>query len=118
MQLLLSGPLTPPSNVDAPTHAFPTPTAVLISEEATPAYRTIYRGQVATTNYDVSALEDAMPLWLAEYLLLNKVPPAAPPAKVSFILLPWTKDLDVEPLPELLNTYVSVAYNPTKSLLS
>ncbi|KAJ2918916.1 hypothetical protein MD484_g1508, partial [Candolleomyces efflorescens] len=118
MQLLLSGPLTPPSNVDAPTHAFPTPTAVLISEEATPAYRTIYRGQVATTNYDVSALEDAMPLWLAEYLLLNKVPPAAPPAKVSFILLPWTKDPDVEPLPELLNTYVSVAYNPTKSLLS
>ena len=51
-----------------------------------------------------------MPLWLAEYLLLNKLPPAAPLAKLSFILLPWNKDPEVEPLPELLNTYVLVSF--------
>ena len=45
-------------------------------------------------------------MWLAEYLLLNQIPPLAPLAKLSFTLLPWNKDPDVEPLPELLNAYV------------
>ncbi|KAF5335676.1 hypothetical protein D9611_009691 [Ephemerocybe angulata] len=104
MQQLLAGPLTPPGNVDAPLHAFPPQTVVLITEEAAPAYRVVYRGHVASIHHDTAALEEVMPMWLAEYLLLSKVPPSAPLAKFSFILLPWNKDPDVEPLPELLNT--------------
>lgn len=46
-------------------------------------------------------------MWLAEYLLLNQTPPLAPLTKLSFTLLPWNKDPDVEPLPELLNAYVT-----------
>ncbi|KAF9443980.1 hypothetical protein P691DRAFT_737182 [Macrolepiota fuliginosa MF-IS2] len=42
-----------------------------------------------------------------EYLLLNKVPPVVPLAKISFVLMPWNRDPDVEPLPELLNTQQS-----------
>lgn len=104
MQVLLAGPLTPPGNADAPLHPFPSQTIVLITEEATPAYRVVYRGNVASMHQDVAALEDAMPMWLAEYLLLNKIPPLTPLTKLSFVLLPWSKDPDVEPLPELLNT--------------
>ncbi|EAU81628.2 hypothetical protein CC1G_02644 [Coprinopsis cinerea okayama7 len=106
IQQLLSGPLTPPGNADAPLHAFPPQTVVLISEEATPSYRTLYRGYVSGTQYDTKILEEVMPLWLAEYLLLNKLPPMAPLQKMSFVLLPWNKDPDQEPLPELLNSYV------------
>ena len=46
-------------------------------------------------------------MWLAEYLLLNHTPSLAPLTKLSFTLLPWNKDPDVEPLPELLNVYVT-----------
>ena len=46
-------------------------------------------------------------MWLAEFLLLNQTPPLAPLSKLSFILMPWNKDPDVEPLPELLNAYVT-----------
>ncbi|TFK19214.1 WD40 repeat-like protein [Coprinopsis marcescibilis] len=104
MQQLLSGSLTPPSTVDAPHHNFPSQTVVLISEEATPSYRTLYRGHVVNTHHDTGLLEDSMPMWLAEYLLLNKLPPMPPTIKLSFVLLPWNKDPDVEPLPELLNS--------------
>ena len=45
-----------------------------------------------------------MPLWLLECLLQNKTP-SVPLTKVSFVLLPF-KEPGVEPLPELLNTYV------------
>jgi WD repeat-containing protein 48 len=49
------------------------------------------------------ALEEAMPTWLLEYLLLNQA--SVPQNKLSFILLPWAnKDPDGEQLPELLNT--------------
>jgi len=54
-----------------------------------------------------------MPLWLAEYLLLNQSPPMPPPVKVSFVLVPWNKDQDAEPLPELLNTYALSCLFPT-----
>jgi WD repeat-containing protein 48 len=56
----------------------------------------------------VHALEEVMPLWLMDYLLINKLPAnvggggALP--KISFVLMPWNRDPDVEPLPELLNT--------------
>ncbi|KAF8178063.1 hypothetical protein BJ912DRAFT_670273 [Pholiota molesta] len=104
LQLLLAGPLEPPSSVDAPLYRLPPNTTVLISTEAQPSYTTIYRGTVMSTQYDLESLEAAMPMWLLEYLLLNQIPPAAPLAKMSFVLMPWNKDPDVEPLPELLNT--------------
>lgn len=104
IQQILAGPITPPNNVDAPLHAFPPQTVVVISEEAAPSPRTLYRGHIASTQYDVKALDEAVPLWLAECLLLNRLPPMAPQPKISFVLLPWNKDPDVEPLPEMLNS--------------
>ncbi|KAJ3500729.1 hypothetical protein NLJ89_g9660 [Agrocybe chaxingu] len=104
LQKLLSEPLNPPSSADAPLHAMPPNTTVLISVEASPSYTTIYRGIVSNTHNDVEALEEAMPMWLVEYLLTNQIPPSVPLAKISFVLVPWNKDPDVEPLPELLNT--------------
>lgn len=74
---------------------------LVIAEEAYPGWNSVYRGSVASTWTDVTKLEDAMPLWLLEYLLTNKVP-AVPVSKVGFVLLPWMGD--GEPLPELLNT--------------
>jgi len=53
-----------------------------------------------------------MPMWLAECLLLNQTPAMPMLAKVSFVLLPWNKDPDAEPLPELLNTYVFLVSHP------
>jgi WD repeat-containing protein 48 len=100
-QVLLSGTLSPPSSNEAPNLTLPPDISLLISEEDYPGWKTIYRGAVASTWTDVPALEDAMPMWLLEYLLMNKVPPV-PITKVSFVLLPWPHD--GEPLPELLNT--------------
>ncbi|KAJ3523495.1 hypothetical protein NM688_g8721 [Phlebia brevispora] len=45
-----------------------------------------------------------MPLWLLEYLLVNRIPPI-PTVKISFVLLPFpTRGPHEEQLPELLNT--------------
>ena len=106
VQQLLSSPIKPPTSSDAPLQLFPPNTIFLISEEASPSYTTVYRSTVSTTHNDIDALEKAIPMWLAEYLLLNQTPPLAPLTKLSFTLLPWNKDPDVEPLPELLNAYV------------
>ena len=47
-----------------------------------------------------------MPLWLLEYLLVNKTP-AIQTVKISFVLLPFpSRGPHEEQLPELLNTYV------------
>jgi WD repeat-containing protein 48 len=68
----------------------------------------VYRGTVGSTAADVHVLEEAMPLWLVEYLLLHRMPSTPPQIKISFVLLPWvTKDSSEEQLPELLNTCVS-----------
>lgn len=112
LQNLLSGPLEPPSSIDAPLYTLPPNTMVLISEEAQPSYTTLYRSHVSNTQNDIDSLEVAMPMWLAEYLLLNQTPASAPLAKLSFVLMPWNKDPDVEPLPELLNTFVFVSLKP------
>ncbi|KAF9522883.1 hypothetical protein CPB83DRAFT_776377 [Crepidotus variabilis] len=104
LQELLSGNLSPPSSMEGPPPLFPQNTTILISEEGSPSYTTIYRGLVSHTHHDTDALETAMPMWLVEYLLLNQIPPPAAPIKVSFVLVPWNKDPDAEPLPELLNT--------------
>jgi hypothetical protein len=42
---------------------------------------------------------------LIKYLLFNEIPIPTPLVKLSFVLLPWNKDPECEPLPELLNTY-------------
>ena len=107
IQQLLTSPIRPPTSNDAPLHLFPSNTILLISEEASPGYTIVYRGTVSTTHNDIDALEKAIPMWLAEYLLLNQTLPVAPLAKLGFTLLPWNKDPDVEPLPELLNPYVT-----------
>jgi WD repeat-containing protein 48 len=108
VQALLENPISPPTSSDAPTLALPPAMTIMISDEVYPGWRTVYRGSVSTTWADVYKLESTMPLWLAEYLLFNKIP--GPPAvKVSFVLLPWAgTDLGYEALPELLNSLVDV----------
>ncbi|ESK85811.1 wd repeat containing protein 48 [Moniliophthora roreri MCA 2997] len=101
IQAILSSPLSPPPSVEAPVHSLPSNITLVISED----FKTLYRGTVNNTGHDVHLLEEAMPLWLAEYLLLNKIPGnGLQPIKVSFILMPWpSKDGEGEQLPELLN---------------
>ncbi|KAL0573430.1 hypothetical protein V5O48_008524 [Marasmius crinis-equi] len=98
---ILGSSLTPPPSAEAPVHTLPSNMTVTISEDHT----TVYRGTVSNTGHDVKMLEEVMPLWLMECLLLNKLPPAPAPVKVSFILLPWQGEglSEEEKLPELLN---------------
>ena len=104
LQSLLSTPLSPPTSSDAPTVPIPPHTAILISEECPSGWATLYRGQVSSAGADARTLEEVMPFWLLEYLLVNKIPPI-PTIKVSFVLLPYrSKDPNEEQLPELLNT--------------
>ncbi|KAG6827093.1 hypothetical protein H0H92_013225 [Tricholoma furcatifolium] len=101
---ILSGALNPPPSSEAPTFTMPLNTTITISEEATPSYTTVYSGTVASTKHDIALLEEAIPLWLMEYLLLNRTPPIPPQPKVSFVLLPWPMPDGEEQLPELLDT--------------
>lgn len=106
-ELLLAGPLNPPPSAEAPTLTVPANTMIYISEEASPSCTTVYRGTVGSVRYDVQALEKAMPLWLLEYLLLNKLPPLPPPhPKMTFMLIPCPAKDGEEALPELLNECV------------
>jgi len=107
VQVLLSGPLNPAISADAPTMSKPPNATILISEEGSPGYMVVYRSLASACHNNIEALESAMPMWLAEYLLLNLSPPMPPPVKVSFVLVPWSKDHEAEPLPELLNTQQS-----------
>ena len=80
---------------------------MLITEEsdtgpAAGGYKVVYRALVGRP--DVRALEAVAPMWLLEYLLMNRAP-IPPPVKLSFVLLPWP-DKDGEKLPDLLNTCV------------
>lgn len=107
LQTLLSGPISPPLSNEAPSLSLPPHMAVLISEESPSGWTTLYRGQVSSTGQDARILEELMPFWLLEYLLVNRTP-AVPAVKISFVLLPWKgRDSNEEPLPELLNTYVA-----------
>ncbi|KAG6889626.1 hypothetical protein C0992_004582 [Termitomyces sp. T32_za158] len=103
-QVILSGPISPPSSSEIPTYALPSNTAISISEEALPSYMTVYRGTVGSTKHDVQVLERTMPVWLLEYLLLDKIPAIPPHQKISFILLPCPMPDGEDQLPELLNT--------------
>jgi hypothetical protein len=78
----------------------------MISEEAYPGWTTVYRGTVASLGHDMRVLEEMLPMWLLEYLLMNK-PPPVPVVKLSFVLLPWpSRSPDEEQLPELLDVSV------------
>lgn len=102
-QTLLSGPINPPSSNEAPNLSISPHTSLIISEEAVSGWTTLYRGHVASTSVDVRTLEEVLPVWLAEYLLANRVPPV-PVTKISFVLLPFPHKDPNEQLPELLNT--------------
>ncbi|KAJ7898425.1 hypothetical protein B0H13DRAFT_2234296 [Mycena leptocephala] len=103
LQLVLAGPLTPPPSSEAPTLGLSPHILLLLEEEAAPGFTTVYRGTVGSTAADVHVLEEAMPLWLVEYLLLHRMPSTPPQIKISFVLLPWvTKDSSEEQLPSCL----------------
>ena len=76
---------------------------IYISEETPFGWTTAYKGTVGTTGLDARTLEEAMPMWLLEYLLTNKVP-TIPITKVGFVLLPYPARKGEEQLPDLLNT--------------
>ncbi|KAL1753899.1 hypothetical protein FB107DRAFT_263941 [Schizophyllum commune] len=104
-QALLASQFTPPSSAEAPRYSLPHDVCVLITEEsdtgpAAGGYKVVYRALVGRP--DVRALEAVAPMWLLEYLLMNRAP-IPPPVKLSFVLLPWP-DKDGEKLPDLLNT--------------
>ena len=66
----------------------------------------MYHGTVASagTIDDVEMLEDAMPVWLLEYLLLARAPQVGV-VKIRFLLLPLRSGVSGdEVLPELVNT--------------
>ncbi|KAK7012216.1 WD-repeats-region domain-containing protein [Favolaschia claudopus] len=107
LQQLLSGPLSPPPSSEAPTLGLSPHIPLLIEEEASPGFTTVYRGTVGSTAADIHSLESAMPMWLIEYLLLHHLPTPPPQVKISFVLLPWTGKDNEESLPELLNTQQS-----------
>lgn len=110
IQEILSGPLNPACPIDAPTLSRPLNATILISEEGSPSYTVVYRSLVSSCHNNIEAMRKVIPMWLAEYLLLNQTPPMPPPVKVSFVLVPWNKDPGGEILPELLNTYVSYSF--------
>ena len=91
--------LSPPTAADGPTLPLAPDIPVLIAEERAHGWAILYRGTVASagTVGDVATLEDAMPVWLLEYLLLGRAPQVAI-VKIQFALLPGE-----EQLPELVN---------------
>lgn len=129
LQKILIGPYAPPDESEVPEVGMSPHTTILIAEEGLPGYTVVYRGSVGALAYapesdseelkmkveeEVKELEEKMPLWLVEYLLMNKLPAGAtaaavaPGMKISFVLLPWrAPDSDAkgeEVLPDLLNT--------------
>ncbi|KAH9987605.1 hypothetical protein BJV74DRAFT_841112 [Russula compacta] len=104
--VLASGMLTPPTAVDSPTLHLAPNIALVVAEERAPGWAIVYRGTVASsgTTEDVAELEDAMPVWLLEYLLLGRAPQVGV-IKIQFALLPGE-----EHLPEIVN--------PTQTRLS
>ena len=103
-QLILSGPISPPTSADGPTLNLPQSIPLIIAEEQPAGWVSNYRGTVASASTDTAALEDAMPVLLLEYLLLGKAP-MVQVTKIGFVLLPYpSKESGEEQLPELLNT--------------
>ncbi|THH05585.1 hypothetical protein EW145_g4683 [Phellinidium pouzarii] len=108
IQHLKSQPLTPPSSSEAPTLAIPFDVSIIVSEDLSSGWMPMYRGSVGTTAADIHILEDALPEWILEFLLMSKAP-VAPVTKMSFVLLPVQIPLNAraeygDTLPELLNS--------------
>jgi WD repeat-containing protein 48 len=87
--VLASGTLNPPTATEGPNIPLSKDITLLIAEERVPGWAIMYRGTVASagTTGDVAALEDAMPVWLLEYLLLGRAPQVAS-VKIWFALVP------------------------------
>ena len=86
----------------------PSTVSVIISEVNSYGPMTVYRNLIGLVGQDAQLLEETMPEWLLEYLLMNKAPPV-PVTKVSFVLLPVQLAEGQDPkeqLPELLNRCV------------
>lgn len=85
---------------ETPLLKLPPETAIIISEQRVDAGGTVdlYRGTVAScgNDDDVEILEPAAPGWLAEFLLLNKIP-SKDLVKVSFVLQPYDDTLPALP---------------------
>lgn len=104
--VLASGPLSPPSAADGPALPLAPDIPLLVAEERAHGWATVYRGTVASAGStdDVEMLEDAMPVWLLEYLLLGRSPQVGV-VKIGFVLLPMQSGVPGEEvLPELVNT--------------
>ena len=97
--VLTTGMLSPPTAADGPSLPLAPDVPLLIAEERAHGWATLYRGTVSSagTLGDVATLEDAMPVWLLEYLLLGRAAQVAI-VKIQFALLPGE-----EQLPELVN---------------
>lgn len=97
--VLASGMLSPPTTADGPTLPLSPDIPLVVAEERAPGWAIVHRGTVASAGSagDVTVLEDAMPMWLLEYLLLGRAPQVGV-VKVQFALLPGE-----ESLPELVN---------------
>lgn len=104
--VLASGPLTPPTAADGPALPLAPDIPLLVAEERAHGWAIVYRGTVASAGAidDVETLEDAMPVWLLEYLLLGRAPQVGV-VKIGFVLLPLQSGVSGdEVLPELVNT--------------
>ena len=87
--VLATGALNPPAAAEAPSIPLSSDIALLIAEERTPGWAIMYRGTVASagTTGDVAVLEDTMPVWLLEFLLLGRAQ-QVPSVKLWFTLAP------------------------------
>ncbi|KAI0518563.1 WD repeat-containing protein [Xylaria bambusicola] len=77
---------------ETPVLLLPRGTKVFIHEETSGGSADVYRGTVMTVGADADIIEAKAPMWLAEVLLTNTIPPKDP-VKVSFILHPWQDSL-------------------------
>ncbi|KAI0205782.1 WD repeat-containing protein [Astrocystis sublimbata] len=84
--------ITPSLPSETPVLKLPPGTKVIIQEETSGGSADVYRGTVMTVGVDADIIEEKAPMWLAEVLLLNTIPPKDP-VKVSFILHPWQDSL-------------------------
>ena len=87
--------LSPPTAAEGgPTLPLAPDIPLFIAEERAHGWATLYRGTIASAGSadDVATLEDAMPVWLLEYLLLEGAPQVAI-IKIQFALLPVDEQL-------------------------
>ncbi|KAI0556280.1 WD repeat-containing protein [Xylaria curta] len=84
--------ITPSLPNETPVLKLPPGTKVIIQEETSGGSADVYRGTVMTVGVDADKIEEKAPMWLAEVLLTNTIPPKEP-VKVSFILHPWQDSL-------------------------